>query len=132
MVQCFVFLFFIRNQSYKLITHVFNPFTKHVLFVLEYSYLCARCGLKLQTGDTKGKIKCSSFPSTDERAFKWAFKSDGAHLHRCEQWIGCLEEEPIPGAVDFTLAFSVTEETWAYSQQLNYFRTLSGSFGCAN
>lgn len=42
----------------------------------------------------------------------------------CERWIGCLEEEPIPGAVDFTLAFSVTEKTWAYSQQLNYFRIL--------
>lgn len=62
----------------------------------------------------------------------WAFLSDGAHLHRGEQWIGCLEEEPIPGAVDFTLALSVTEKSWAYSQQLNYFRILSGSFGCAN
>lgn len=64
-----LFLCFIRNQSYKLITHVINPFTKHFQFVLEYSYLCARCGLKLQNGDTNEKIKCNSFPSTDERAF---------------------------------------------------------------
>lgn len=51
----------------------------------------------------------------------------------CERWIGCLEEEPIPGAVDFTLAFSVTEKNLGIFTAAELFQnTLSGSFGYAN
>lgn len=37
-----------------------------------------------------------------------------------------------PWSCRFYPCTSVTEKSWAYSQQLNYFRILAGSFGCAN
>lgn len=80
----------------------------------------------------KWKLNVVHSPALMRVLLGCAFMLDGAHLHRYERWIGCLEEEPIPGAVDFTLAFSVTEKTWANLQQLNYFRIFSGFFGCAN
>lgn len=75
-----IFVIF-KNQSYKGVAHVFNYFIKHFLFVLEYSYICSRCGLKLQN-----KRKSSSFFNLDGCRLQGSLISDGAYLSQVRMY----------------------------------------------